>query len=51
MRGWVGVVLLSLLGIAAIVLGGADDSPGLQFIGLILVVTAIVTGLRQRRST
>ncbi|MEO3773932.1 hypothetical protein [Micromonospora sp. B9E7] len=37
------------LGIAGIVLGGADDSPGLQLIGVVLVIGAVVFGIRNRR--
>ncbi|GAB4101787.1 hypothetical protein GCM10028790_08050 [Micromonospora taraxaci] len=33
----VAAVLGVALGIAAVVLGGADDSPGLQLIGVVLV--------------
>lgn len=35
-----GSVALAALGIAAVILGGADDSPGLQGIGVLLVVSA-----------
>ncbi|MBY6681412.1 hypothetical protein HQ312_10140 [Rhodococcus sp. BP-316] len=49
MNGWFVVALLGVLGLAAIVLGGADDSPGLQFLGLILVVSVVVTAVRRRR--
>jgi hypothetical protein len=37
------------LGVAGIVYGEADDSPGLQFLGLLLVVGAIVVGVRKAR--
>lgn len=44
------VVLLGVgLGVAAFVYGGADDSPGLQLIGAVLVVGAIVYGVRTLR--
>lgn len=46
---WVGVVLLVLLGVAAVVAGGADDSPGLQGIGLLLVIGAVVLAVRTAR--
>jgi drug/metabolite transporter (DMT)-like permease len=46
---WVAVALLVLLGVAAVVAGGADDSPGLQGIGLLLVVGAIVLAVRTAR--
>ena len=45
-------VLATALGVAAIVLGEADDSPGLQGLGVLLVVGAIALGVRtaKRRS-
>lgn len=46
---WVGVLLLVLLGVAAVVAGGADDSPGLQGIGLLLVIGAVVLAVRTAR--
>ena len=46
---WVGVVLLVLLGVAAVIAGGADDSPGLQGIGLLLVIGAVVLAVRTAR--
>jgi drug/metabolite transporter (DMT)-like permease len=46
---WVAVALLVLLGVAAVVAGGADDSPGLQGIGLLLVIGAIVLAVRTAR--
>ena len=42
-------VLILALGIAAVVLGEADDSPGLQGIGVVLVVGAVVLGVRTAR--
>jgi hypothetical protein len=39
-------LLVIALGVAAIVLGGADDSPGLQGLGLLLVVGASAFGWR-----
>jgi hypothetical protein len=38
-----------LLGAAAVVLGGADDSPGLQGIGVLIVVATVVAMIRARR--
>jgi hypothetical protein len=38
-----------VLGIAAVIAGGADDSPGLQLIGVVLVVGAVVWGVRTAR--
>ncbi len=45
----VGIVALFVLGILTVVLGGADDSPGLQGIGGFLVVAAVVVGARAVR--
>lgn len=39
-------ILATALGVAAIVLGEADDSPGLQLLGGLLVVGAVVLGVR-----
>jgi hypothetical protein len=47
-------MLVIALGGAAVVLGGADDSPGLQLIGVLLVVGAVALSVRtarRRRST
>ncbi|AWH96574.1 hypothetical protein [Dietzia psychralcaliphila] len=44
----VGVLAVLGLGGAAIVYGGADDSPGLQGAGVIVVIGATVTALRWR---
>ncbi|GAA1053728.1 hypothetical protein [Dietzia natronolimnaea] len=44
----VGVLSVVGHGGVAIVLGGADDSPGLQGIGVVLVVGATVAALRWR---
>jgi hypothetical protein len=41
------VALLAIaLGVAAIVYGEADDSPGGQLIGVLLIVGAVVLGVR-----
>ncbi|MDG4808599.1 hypothetical protein O7634_17750 [Micromonospora sp. WMMD1120] len=45
----VGIVLAVALGVTVVVLGGADDSPGLQLIGVGLVVCAVVFGVRSLR--
>jgi tetrahydromethanopterin S-methyltransferase subunit C len=37
------------IGVAGIVAGEADDSPGLQLLGAVLVVGAIVFGVRTVR--
>ncbi len=42
-------VLAIVVGVAAVVYGGADDSPGLQLIGAVLVVGAVVFGVRAAR--
>jgi hypothetical protein len=42
-------VLVVALGVAGIVLGEADDSPGLQLLGAVLVVGTIVYGVRTVR--
>ncbi len=42
-------VLAIVLGIAAVVAGGADDSPGLQLIGVLLVAGAVVRSVRTAR--
>ncbi len=43
------VAVLVPLGVAAVLLGGADDSPGLQGIGVLLVLGAVVVAVRTRR--
>jgi hypothetical protein len=44
-------ILAIALGIAGVVYGGeADDSPGLQLIGVVLIVGAIALGVRTARS-
>ncbi|MCC7365391.1 MAG: hypothetical protein IT303_13575 [Dehalococcoidia bacterium] len=43
------LVLVAALGVAAIVAGGADDSPGLQGIGALLVLGAIAFDVRSAR--
>lgn len=44
------LALLAALGGAAVVLGEADDSPGLQLLGVVLVaVTAVLLVRRERR--
>jgi hypothetical protein len=42
-------VVLVGLGVAAVVAGGADDSPGLQLVGVLLVVGGAVLGVRGSR--
>ncbi|WP_204263431.1 hypothetical protein [Geodermatophilus normandii] len=45
------VALLAVvaLGVAGVVLGEADDSPGLQGLGGLLVIGAVVFGVRAAR--
>lgn len=44
------VALLAVaIGIAAVVLGEADDSPGLQGLGVLLALGAVVLGVRSGR--
>jgi hypothetical protein len=42
-------ILLLAVGIAGIVAGGADDSPGLQLLGLLVVTGAVVLAVRTAR--
>jgi drug/metabolite transporter (DMT)-like permease len=43
--------LVIAIGVAAVVLGGADDSPGLQLLGAVIVVGAVAFGVRAARRT
>ncbi|SFT40080.1 hypothetical protein SAMN05660657_00538 [Geodermatophilus amargosae] len=45
------VALLAVvaIGVAGVVLGEADDSPGLQGLGVLLVIGAVVLGVRAAR--
>jgi hypothetical protein len=42
-------LLVVALGVAGVVLGEADDSPGLQLLGALLVIGAIGYGVRIAR--
>ncbi|MBM0234376.1 hypothetical protein JNW91_22575 [Micromonospora sp. STR1_7] len=42
-------ILAVALGVAAVVYGGADDSPGLQLLGAVLVVGAVAFAVRTAR--
>jgi hypothetical protein len=44
-----GVALAVAIGAAAVVAGEADDSPGLQGLGALLVLGAVVLGVRRAR--
>ena len=46
---YVVAVVAIALGVAAVVAGGADDSPGLQLIGGLLVIAAVVGTVRAAR--
>ncbi|MFF1252647.1 hypothetical protein ACFVYC_09140 [Pseudarthrobacter sp. NPDC058329] len=46
---WPVPLLVVVLGVAVFIVGGADDSPGLQGIGAALVGGAILLGLRAAR--
>jgi hypothetical protein len=43
--------LAVVIGVAAFLYGGADDSPGLQLLGAVIVVSAVVFGVRTARRT
>jgi hypothetical protein len=49
MRYVVIAILAIALGVAGIVAGEADDSPGLQLIGVVLIVGAVALGVRIAR--
>ena len=42
-------ILAVAIGVAGIVAGGADDSPGLQLVGVVVVICAVVLGVRIAR--
>ncbi|MDT0533295.1 hypothetical protein RM555_30340 [Micromonospora sp. DSM 115977] len=42
-------LIASALGVAGVVHGEADDSPGLQFLGVVLVVGAVAFAVRHAR--
>ncbi|WP_181037583.1 hypothetical protein [Arthrobacter sp. ZGTC412] len=46
---WLVSLLVVALGVAVFVLGGADDSPGLQGIGAVLVAGATILCIRAVR--
>jgi drug/metabolite transporter (DMT)-like permease len=43
---YVVAVLVIAIGVAGVVYGEADDSPGLQLLGVLLVVGAVALGVR-----
>jgi len=46
---YLAAVLVLAVGAAGLVAGEADDSPGLQLLGALLVVGAVVAGVRTAR--
>ena len=42
-------ILATAIGVAAIVLGEADDSPGLQGLGVLLIIGTVALGVRTAR--
>jgi hypothetical protein len=46
---YVVAILAIALGVAGIVAGGVDDSPGLQLIGVVIIVAAVALGVRKAR--
>jgi len=46
---WLAPLLVAALGVAVVVLGGADDSPGLQGIGVVIVAGAALLLIRAVR--
>ncbi|WP_199584745.1 hypothetical protein [Blastococcus sp. TF02A-30] len=50
MLTYVAAVLLVAVGVAAMVFGEGDDSPGLQGIGLLMIVGAVLLAVRTARS-
>ena len=46
---YVVAVLAIALGVAGMVAGGIDDSPGLQLLGVLLIVGAVALGVRIAR--
>jgi drug/metabolite transporter (DMT)-like permease len=43
---YVVAVLAIAIGVAGVVTGGADDSPGFQLLGVLLIIGAVVLGVR-----
>jgi len=46
---WSPKILVVLFGVFLVIFGGIDDSPGAQLIGLILVVTGIITVIKRKK--
>lgn len=47
---WSLKILIILLGIFFIIFGGYDDSPGLQGIGLIIIISTIIIMIRGKKN-
>lgn len=47
---WALAAVALAVGVFAVVAGGADDSPGLQLIGVLFVVAAATVLVRRRRA-
>jgi hypothetical protein len=43
---YVVAILAIAIGVAGVVAGGADDSPGLQLLDVLLIIGAVVLGVR-----
>jgi hypothetical protein len=48
-RVWIVVGLVVALGVAGVVAGGMDDSPGFQLLCLLLIIGSIGYGVRTTR--
>ena len=46
---WILKIIIVLLGVFFIVSGGYDDSPGLQGIGLILIIITAIIVIRDKK--
>lgn len=49
---WVDAVVIVIavaVGVAAVIAGGADDSPGLQGLGLVVVIGSVALAVRRAR--
>ena len=46
---WIPKILAILLGVFFIVFGEFDDSPGLQGLGLILIITIVIIVIRNKK--
>ena len=45
----VGLIAAIVVGVACVLYGGADDSPGLQLMGLVVIATAVALTVRRAR--